>query len=155
MYVCMYVCMYAGVYVLSPASKLDTGNLSLLWQRASLHLQLGEHRRALEAFEQLLKVKPQRRAKEHKFNVISPPQVLPPTADQDYVEVTKEMARVGTYSHTYIHLTSTSLSLLPLHSSPSPAPPQPTGHTSCNCPVAGCTEVSPLPHGRRGYQSSC
>ena len=63
MNVCMYVCMY--VYILSPASKLDTGNLSLLWQRASLHLQLGEQRRALEAFEQLLKVKQQRRAEEH------------------------------------------------------------------------------------------
>ena len=63
MCVCMYVCMY--VYILSPASKLDTGNLSLLWQRASLHLQLGEQRRALEAFEQLLKVKQQRRAEEH------------------------------------------------------------------------------------------
>ena len=106
----MYVSMYVGVYIFSPASKLDTGNLSLLWQRASLHLQLGEHRRALEAFEQLLKVKPQSRAKEHKFNVTSPPQILPPTAGQDYVEVTKEMARVGMYSHAYTHLTSTSLS---------------------------------------------
>ena len=114
----MYVGMYVCVYIFSPASKLDTGNLSLLWQRASLHLQLGEHRRALEAFEQLLKVKQQRRDKEHKFNVISPPQILPPTADQDYVEVTKEMARVGMYSHT---LTSTSHSppppLLPFSSS--------------------------------------
>ena len=123
----MYVSMYVGVYIFSPASKLDTGNLSLLWQRASLHLQLGEHRRALEAFEQLLKVKPQSRAKEHKFNVTSPPQILPTTADRDYVEVTKEMARVGMYSHAYIHLTSTSLSppppLLLLHSSPSTPPP--------------------------------
>ena len=65
MYVCMYVCVYVCVYILSPASKLDTGNSSLLWQRASLHLQLGEQRRALEAFEQLLKVKQQSRAKEH------------------------------------------------------------------------------------------
>ena len=62
-YIYIYICMY--VYILSPASKLDTGNLSLLWQRASLHLQLGEQRRALEAFEQLLKVKQQRKAEEH------------------------------------------------------------------------------------------
>ena len=47
------------MHVCPPASRLDVGNLGILWQRASLHMQLGEQRRALEVFEQLLKVEQQ------------------------------------------------------------------------------------------------
>ena len=55
--------------------------------------------------------------------MISTPQILPPDADQDYIEVTKEMARVGTYRLSHIHAPNLNLPL----SSPSP-PPLPQLH---------------------------
>ena len=128
MYVCMNVCMYVCMYVLHPFSSKQVGYRKLKSTVAESFSPFATGRAAegtgsiWTAAEGQTTEESQRT---HKLNVISTPQILPPDADQDYIEVTKEMARVGIGSHTYMHLTLTFLSPLP------PYLPFPSSTTVC------------------------
>ena len=79
-----------------PAIVLDPKNVELLWERASLYCKIGDSKKAIEYFEQTLKVWLAIKSCVPKEGIASfPLQVLPPEARKEFVEINKELATVS------------------------------------------------------------
>ena len=80
------------------AISLEPMNIKLMWERASLYCEMRSNKRAIDSYEEILKVL-LRCMDIPDLNLHSPPlQILPPDAGYEYVEITKELAAVSIYN---------------------------------------------------------